>query len=578
MIEKVATQQQQLQQQLQQQQEQQQRQQQLQQQLHRAHLELGAAHKRITENDELTATLEVRLEDMEFRRAENQKRQEREVAAVTVDLRDGKSFLSQVATGLSDLQQLARQQQQQQQKQQQQLSQVATDLSDLQQLAQQAPPPLPTATSSSFQDSDGPGQEDCAPGPLTPINQSTQTPGPHTPSAVVATLPDPGRTTLNISPSYQQQCGCGSSAATQSAPSRGTMPPADGASSAFRAFSSLGLTMVVGLIVLGGLGLPAALASTLVTPPPPTPEPEVGSQEWQDRLPPGSTGSGARGRPVSDVHTLRALSCQASTARLYPLETVCCVDPDSLSRPFSLVSPSQVIRRKAFLLQRHRTQKVDLWRCSKRTSSRSTHCGFQSWTSPEGFRDNVYEPTRVTPEECLQAIRQNLWTDPLGDIHQVSEGTNVLSFVSLGALDYRSSDGTWACRGGDRVNTAGNTEVSVLERQHIQFTITSLIGVYSTLDRSVQISPSIVLPSDRWSSAGTAIVEGDIFLRDQPGVPSPFCNLKLLRGPLEFIILAPEGDDNPYFVAVNVPSRIKVSYTKPEVPLLRECQHSIGQH
>ena len=43
-IEKVATQQQQLQQQLQQQQEQQQRQQLLQQQLHRAHLELGAAH------------------------------------------------------------------------------------------------------------------------------------------------------------------------------------------------------------------------------------------------------------------------------------------------------------------------------------------------------------------------------------------------------------------------------------------------------------------------------------------------------------------------------------------------------
>ena len=78
MIENVATQQQQLQQQLQQQQEQQQRQQQLQQQLHRAHLKLGAAHKRITENDELTATLEVRLEDMEFRRAENQKRQERE--------------------------------------------------------------------------------------------------------------------------------------------------------------------------------------------------------------------------------------------------------------------------------------------------------------------------------------------------------------------------------------------------------------------------------------------------------------------------------------------------------------------
>ena len=249
------------------------------------------------------------------------------------------------------------------------------------------------------------------------------------------------------------------------------MPPPDGAGSAPRAFPSLGLTMMVGLVVLGSLGLPAALASTLVTPPPPTPEPDRGFQEW-DHPPPGSTGSGARGRPVSDVHTLRALSCPASTARLYPIETVCSVDRESLSRPFS---PSQVIRRKAFLLQWDRTQKINLWRCNKRTSLRSTHCGFQLWTSPEGFHDAVYEPTRVTPEECLQAIRQNLWTDPLGDIHQVSEGVNVLSFVSLGALDYRSSDGTWSCRGGDRVNSAGRTEVSVLERQSIQFTITSLV-------------------------------------------------------------------------------------------------------
>ena len=93
-LEKVATQQQQLQQ------EQQQQQQQLQQQLHRAHLELGAAHKRITENDELTASLEIRLEDTEFRRAENQRKQEREVAAVTVDLRDGKSFLSQAGVNI----------------------------------------------------------------------------------------------------------------------------------------------------------------------------------------------------------------------------------------------------------------------------------------------------------------------------------------------------------------------------------------------------------------------------------------------------------------------------------------------
>ena len=93
------------------------------------------------------------------------------------------------------------------------------------------------------------------------------------------------------------------------------------------------------------------------------------------------------------------------------------------------------------------------------------------------------------------------------------------------------------------MNSAGRTEVSVLGRQSIQFTITSLVGDYSTIDQSVQISPSIVLPADRWSSAGTAIVEGDVFLRDQPGVPSPVCNLKLVRGPLDFIILAPKGNN-----------------------------------
>ena len=75
-----------------------------------------------------------------------------------------------------------------------------------------------------------------------------------------------------------------------------------------------------------------------------------------------------------------------------------------------------------------------------------------------------------------------------------------------------------------------------------------------------------------------AVVEGDVFLRDQPGVPSPVCNLRLVKGPLMFIILSPEKDSDPYFVAVNIPSRIKVSYTKPEVPVPRECHHSIGQH
>ena len=43
------------------------------------------------------------------------------------------------------------------------------------------------------------------------------------------------------------------------------------------------------------------------------------------------------------------------------------------------------------------------------------------------------------------------------------------------------------------------------------------------------------------------------------------------------MIIAPEGD-NPYYVAVNIPSHVKVSYQKPEVPIPKACQHGIGQH
>ena len=121
MMEKVVTHQQQLQQLPQQQQEQQQQQQLLQQQLHRAHLELCAAHKRINKNDELTASLEIKLEELEFKRAETKRKHEGELVAVTMDLQEGKSFLSQVTTGLSDLQQLVQQQRQQQHQHQQQL-------------------------------------------------------------------------------------------------------------------------------------------------------------------------------------------------------------------------------------------------------------------------------------------------------------------------------------------------------------------------------------------------------------------------------------------------------------------------
>ena len=341
-----------------------------------------------------------------------------------------------------------------------------------------------------------------------------------------------------------------------------------------RAFPSVGLTIVVALAVLGGLWIPAALASTVVTSSPPTTVADGRTPGGEVHPPPGSTGSGARDRPVSPDYSLKALRCPASTARLYPVDTVCGVSREPQEELFPA---SQSIRRKAFLLQRDRRQEIDLWRCNKRTSSHSIHCGFQSWVSPEGFHDAVYEPTRVTPEECIQAIQQHLWTDPTGDIHQVSEGVNILSFVSLGALDYRASDGTWACRGGDRLNSAGAQEVSVLERQSVQFTITSITGSYSTVDKSIQISPEIVLPSDRWSSAGTAVVEGDVLLLNKPGVPVPTCNLRLIRGPIDFVIISPE-EDNPYFIAINLPSRIKVSYRRPEVPIPRACQPGIGQH
>ena len=61
----------------------QQHQQLLQQQLHRAHLELGAAHQRITKNDEVTALLEIKLEDSEFKRGEAKRKHEVEMVYTT---------------------------------------------------------------------------------------------------------------------------------------------------------------------------------------------------------------------------------------------------------------------------------------------------------------------------------------------------------------------------------------------------------------------------------------------------------------------------------------------------------------
>ena len=62
-------------------------------------------------------------------------------------------------------------------------------------------------------------------------------------------------------------------------------------------------------------------------------------------------------------------------------------------------------------------------------------------------------------------MKEHLWVDIHQTRHQVAEGHNIISFVRTGALDY--TGGTWTCRGGDRVNTQGNTEVLVLKRIHM---------------------------------------------------------------------------------------------------------------
>ena len=562
-------------QQEQQQQHQQQQHQQLllQQKLHRAHLELGAAHQRVTHNDEITARLEIEVEELEFKRTEAKKKHDGEMAAVNVELEEGRAFLLQANANLSDLKQMVQEQWVLWDQHQQEISQVSTDLSDLRKL--RTLPPQSPQSDLSFQAGSVLEQEVQDFGIQTATHQATQTPAPLLPPSALQPLSATGDSTLANLPFPQQEvCLCGSAMAAQPTPARRPLPPPDGVRQAARTFPSLRVTLLLILAILGGLGIPACMASTLVTPPPPSSKPSRGAPEMGISPPPGSTGSGARGRPVSQEYTLQALKCPASTARLYPVESVCGVDGEAQSKPFST---TKAVRRRAYLLQHDRLQTIKLWKCTKHVTTRSVHCGFESWSSPEGFHDKTFEPTAVLPQECRQAVQQHIWTDPSGSIHQVEEGVNVLSYVSLGSLDYSSSSGTYSCRGGDRTNSAGNQETSVLERQSVQFAIKSMMGVYSTIDNSIQVSSSIVLPRDRWSSYGTASVEGEVYLRDSPGPPPLTCSLKLIRGPLDFLIFPPVGDA-PFYTAVNIPSRVKVNYQQPEVPIPKSCQFDIGQH
>ena len=142
-------------QQQEQQQEQQQRHQQqqqqhhlLQQQVHRARLELGAAHQRMTKGDELNARLEVQVEELEFRRTEARKKHDGQMAAVNIELEEGRAYLSQANANLSDLQQLVHEQWLLWDQHQQELDQVTHDLSAVQQFQALPPQPSPHGPSS----------------------------------------------------------------------------------------------------------------------------------------------------------------------------------------------------------------------------------------------------------------------------------------------------------------------------------------------------------------------------------------------------------------------------------------------
>ena len=259
---------------------------------------------------------------------------------------------------------------------------------------------------------------------------------------------------------------------------------------------------------------------------------------------------------------------------MYPISAAC-GEGKSPSSP-SLFS-SNFQRRKAYILQQNIYQELSLWECTKRVSSQSTHCGFQSWASPEGFEDKFNKKEPVQPSECIEAAWKSLWDDPLGTVHKISPGQNIMSYVKTGALDYSHGSRTWACRGGERVNSAGKPESDVLERAHVIFTLRRLKGRYNLQDKSNQVDGSTILPEDRWSTLGAASVEAAVFVLDQPGPPPPpACNLRLIRGPLDFLIIPPSQAGNRYVTAVNVPSRLKVSYLKVALPIPLQCIAFLG--
>ena len=164
-------------------------------------------------------------------------------------------------------------------------------------------------TELSFSDlSEWPHPQNGPSNPVLGTNQETQTPDPH--PFAPAGPPSVGDPSCRAE--VDRQVGC----RPQPAQGQETTRPLDGAGPPYRAFPPIGVTMLIGLMIVTLLGLPAVLASTLVTPP---------TLMAKASVPPPvpTTGSGSQGLPVSEKYTLSGLSCPTSTARAYEMSNIC---------------------------------------------------------------------------------------------------------------------------------------------------------------------------------------------------------------------------------------------------------------
>ena len=78
-------------------------------------------------------------------------------------------------------------------------------------------------------------------------------------------------------------------------------------------------------------------------------------------------------------------------------------------------------KKEAFLVQEDTHRDILLHSCSKRVSTTSSHCGFESWSSSEGPSDRVYQKTAVSVAECLSAVNHHEYVDSQETIHRLRQ-------------------------------------------------------------------------------------------------------------------------------------------------------------